>query len=109
MKSYFTIKWDNGVVRMIDQRALPHTTTYLDFRNPAEVAEAIRDMVIRGAPALGAAAGYGMALAAQNSKAETADELRSELRGAALTLRVARPTAVNLSWGVERVLRRAAD
>ncbi len=109
MKSYFTIKWENGVVRMLDQRALPHHTTYLDYTTHIEVAEAIREMVIRGAPAIGAAAAYGLALTARNSQAESVDALRSELNEAAVTLRAARPTAVNLFWAIDRVLGRAAD
>lgn len=109
MTAYFTIKWIDGVVRMLDQRLLPHQTVYADYTDYREVATAIKDMVIRGAPALGAAAGYGLALAAAHSQAEDVTTLRAELESAASVLRAARPTAVNLFWGIERVLRRAAD
>jgi methylthioribose-1-phosphate isomerase len=109
MKSYFTIQWDNGVVRMLDQRLLPGKTTYVDYSTHPEVAEAIRDMVIRGAPAIGVAAAYGLALAAKNSTAADVDDIRADLNDAATTLRAARPTAVNLFWAIDRGLRRAAD
>lgn len=102
-----SVEWHNGKVRMIDQRLLPtefHLVEYQDYR---EVAQAIRTMVIRGAPAIGAAAAFGMALAAQCSQTQGRDELLAELRAAAETLIAARPTAVNLSWAVARLLRRA--
>lgn len=111
MTDYFTIKWiaDRSVVRMLDQRRLPHATIYLDYTDYQSLATAITDMVIRGAPALGAAGGYGLALAATYSPADTLSGLRTDLEQAALVLKAARPTAVNLAWGVDRVLRRAAD
>ena len=105
MSSYYTIRWSNGIVSMIDQRVLPHEVVYLDFHNASEVAVAIRDMVIRGAPAIGAAAGFGMALAAFHSTARDAVEIRSELVAASEVLRQARPTAVNLFWGLARMLK----
>jgi len=71
------------------------------------VSEAIRQMVVRGAPAIGAAAGYGLALAAQKSGALSGDALLAELHLAAETIRSARPTAVNLTWGLKRVLKAA--
>lgn len=100
-----TVFWQDGQVMMIDQRILPHEFKIVGYTTYQEVAEAIRDMVVRGAPALGASAGYGMALAAQQSKAQSLDGLRADLEAAADVLRVARPTAVNLSWGVERMIR----
>jgi len=104
-----TVEWHEGVVKMIDQRLLPTDlviNAYTDFR---DVATAIRTMVIRGAPAIGAAAGFGMALAAVNSAARDRPALLRDLNAAADILRDARPTAVNLSWGIERMLLRAAD
>ena len=109
MTTFSTITWEDGVVRMLDQRRLPHETVYLDFTDHRQVATAIRDMVIRGAPAIGAAAGYGLSAAAAASDGTTAETLRAELVQAAEVLRAARPTAVNLSWALERVLARAAD
>jgi methylthioribose-1-phosphate isomerase len=106
MTPYTTIEWEDGVVRMLDQRLLPDKVVYNTYRKTAQVAEAIRSMVIRGAPAIGAAAAYGLALAALNSRAKTLDDLRQELDQAADLLRQARPTAVNLAWALERVFQR---
>jgi methylthioribose-1-phosphate isomerase len=92
---------------MIDQRLLPTTFQMLTCDDYREVAEAIRDMAIRGAPAIGAAAAFGMALAALHSQARDRDELLGDLDGAAETLKAARPTAVNLSWAISRMARRA--
>lgn len=101
-----TIYWDNdkSVVCMIDQRLLPGEFVVLTYDDYHQVAEAIRDMVIRGAPAIGAAGALGMALAARQSSATSAEELESDLNEAARVLKQARPTAVNLSWGVHRVI-----
>lgn len=109
MSTYRSIEWIDGVVRMLDQRRLPHETVYLDYTDYRDVATAIRDMVIRGAPAIGAAAAYGLALAAAHSNASDADALRAELATAAEVLRAARPTAVNLFWAIDRVTVRVAD
>jgi methylthioribose-1-phosphate isomerase len=104
-----SIEWDNGTVKMIDQRLLPTTFQMLECNSYEEVAEAIRDMAIRGAPAIGAAAAFGMALAARQSGAERRDELLSDLHAAAETLEAARPTAVNLSWAVSRMIQHAEN
>lgn len=104
-----SIEWHNGTVRMIDQRLLPTTFEMVECSSHGDVAEAIRDMVIRGAPAIGAAAAFGMALAARQSRAKRRDDLLSDLYAAAETLRAARPTAVNLSWAVTRMIRHAED
>lgn len=106
MTPYFTIRWENGKVRMIDQRLLPHTVTYVDYEEAAGIAEAIRSMVIRGAPAIGAAAAYGLALAAKQSKAEKLVDLQRDLIIGGDLLKAARPTAVNLTWAVDRILDR---
>jgi methylthioribose-1-phosphate isomerase len=100
-----SIEWVDGKVRMIDQRLLPaefHLVEYEDYR---QVAQAIRTMVIRGAPAIGAAAAFGMALAAREARTQDRNGLLVDLRAAAEILRAARPTAVNLSWAVARLLR----
>lgn len=102
-----SVEWHQGSVRMIDQRLLPASFQMLECSSYQDVADAIRDMAIRGAPAIGAAAAYGMALAARQSDAESRDELLTDLRAAAETLKVARPTAVNLSWAVSRMQRQA--
>ena len=90
---------------MIDQRRLPGSLEIARFRTPAEVAEAIRNMTVRGAPAIGAAVAFGLALAGYDSRAANLETLLSDLEQAGKMLKAARPTAVNLSWAVERMLR----
>jgi methylthioribose-1-phosphate isomerase len=102
-----SVEWHHGQVRMIDQRLLPAEFRLVDYGDYREVAEAIRVMVIRGAPAIGAAAAFGMALAAQESRSQDRESLLEDLRAAGEVLCAARPTAVNLSWAVARLLRRA--
>lgn len=102
-----SVEWHNDKVRMIDQRLLPAELRLVEYENYREVARAIRTMVVRGAPAVGAAAAFGMALAAQESQARDRNGLLTDLRAAARVLSAARPTAVNLSWAVARLLRRA--
>jgi len=104
-----TVEWDDGVVKMIDQRLLPGTFEVAEFADYREVARAIREMYIRGAPAIGAAAGFGMALAAYQSSATDRVALLRDLEAAADVLRQARPTAVNLFWAVDRLLRVAGS
>jgi len=102
-----SIEWSDGKVRMIDQRLLPAEFCLIEYEDYCGVADAIQAMVIRGAPAIGAAAAFGMALAARTSQAQDRDGLLADLRAAAEVLRAARPTAVNLSWAVTRLLHRA--
>jgi methylthioribose-1-phosphate isomerase len=100
-----TIEWHDGTVVMIDQRVLPlhyEIRTYTTYQG---VAEAIHTMVIRGAPAIGAAAGFGMALAGLQSTAGTRSDLLRDLEAAAEVLRQSRPTAVNLFWAIDRMLK----
>jgi len=106
MSTFHSIEWKAGVLRLIDQRVLPQETRYLDYTSAAAVAEAIRDMVTRGAPAIGATAAYGLALTAVHSRATDAADLRAELAADAEILRQSRPTAVNLFWAINRVLDR---
>jgi len=104
-----TVDWHDHGVRMIDQRLLPNrfeTPVYHDYR---EVTRAITDMVVRGAPAIGAAAAFGLALAGFQSKAADRMQLLRDLEEAAVTLRQARPTAVNLSWALDRLMRVAVN
>ena len=103
-----TVEWDNGLVKMIDQRLLPTEYKIVTFDDVAGVARSIREMYVRGAPAIGATAAFGMALAAQTSSAEDATALRADLETAADQLRVTRPTAVNLFWAIDRMLRCAS-
>ncbi|MFN2126776.1 MAG: S-methyl-5-thioribose-1-phosphate isomerase [Anaerolineales bacterium] len=102
-----TIEWNykNNSIEMIDQRILPGQFEIVEYTDYKEIVYAIQDMVIRGAPAIGAAAAFGMALAAYQSKASDIDSLRTDLRLAAQKLGDARPTAVNLPWALMRILR----
>jgi len=104
MTTFRSIEWKEDALWLIDQRALPKETIYLEFKDYREVAEAIKSMIVRGAPAIGAAAAYGMALAANASTATTGQQLMQELQAAADVLRASRPTAVNLFWAIDRVL-----
>lgn len=108
--TYHSLEWleDTGTLRLLDQRKLPEATEYLDYADAEEVATAICDMIVRGAPAIGAAA-YGLALTATHSQAQHADVLRAELEAAAATLAASRPTAVNLFGAIKRVMERVAD
>jgi methylthioribose-1-phosphate isomerase len=99
------IQWTEAGVVMLDQRRLPSEVlhhTYADYR---EVAGAIRDMVIRGAPAIGVAAAMGVAIGVRGSQADSVEELRKELGTIADTLGKTRPTAVDLFWALERMQR----
>jgi len=98
-----TIEWTDEGVRMIDQTRLPGEEVYRTCRDYPEVAEAIRSMVIRGAPAIGVAAAMGVALGIKKSGAKTVPELRAEFETIAEALSKTRPTAVNLSWAVKRM------
>ncbi|GAB4540933.1 MAG: S-methyl-5-thioribose-1-phosphate isomerase [Anaerolineales bacterium] len=102
-----TVFWEDHELKMIDQRVLPARFEVRVYRSHKEVARAITDMVVRGAPAIGAAAAFGLALAAFESTATSPAELMLDLEAAAATLKAARPTAVNLAWAVERIIRQA--
>lgn len=99
-----TVEWDRGGVKMIDQRALPWTLEFARLETAEAVAESIQNMTVRGAPAIGAAAAFGMALAARNSPAETVEHLIRDLHASAELLKAARPTAVNLAWAVDKLM-----
>lgn len=109
MPPYKSLEWRGAALRLLDQRQLPQRTVYLECTDHHQVAEAIAAMVVRGAPAIGAAAAYGMALAAQHSAAQDVPQFILELEQAAQLLNAARPTAVNLSWAVGRVLQRVRE
>lgn len=102
-----TVWWEEGAVCLIDQRRLPHVQETVRCADVATVAWAIKAMVVRGAPAIGCTAAYGMALAAWHSAATTSNDLIGELEAAKATLDAQRPTAVNLAWATSRVLVRA--
>ncbi len=98
------IVWSEGKLRLLDQTLLPGDEVWLTIHDHRELADAIRSMRIRGAPAIGVAAAYGLALVAQASEAKSTSDLFEQLRAAAAELRSTRPTAVNLSWALDRVL-----
>lgn len=106
-----TVFWDydRDTVKMIDQRQLPWELVVAEFDDYHEVARAITEMYVRGAPAIGAAAAFAMALAAQQSEASDRLALLRDLEAAAEVLQAARPTAVNLAWAVRRQLRVATN
>ena len=107
MKSAFqAISWTNSGLRLLDQRCLPHAEIYLDFVDAPAVAEAIRDMVVRGAPAIGITAAYAVVLAAQQHTTSSPGDWRTPLLRDIQRLAAARPTAVNLVWALERMQAR---
>src|SRR5205814_8622299 len=90
------IRWRGDRMQLLEQRRLPRDVVYVDCFTASDVARAIREMVVRGAPAIGVAAAFGMAIA--DDRASAAAELKA-----------ARPTAVNLAWAVDRMLRASGD
>jgi len=107
MSALRTVEWVDGRVRMIDQSKLPNKFAYVSFRDYRQVAKAIKDMKVRGAPAIGVAAGMGLALAANANRNRDRVQFMRELQNAAEILRKSRPTAWNLFWAIDRVLRKA--
>ena len=108
MSSAKTVEWVNGRVRMIDQTRVPEKFVYVTFKDYRQVAKAIKNMVVRGAPAIGVAAAMGMALAAKHSsRRKSKDQFFKDLQAAGIVLCKSRPTARNLSWAVERILGKA--
>ncbi|HYO87977.1 MAG TPA: S-methyl-5-thioribose-1-phosphate isomerase [Candidatus Limnocylindrales bacterium] len=99
-----TVFWHDNHIRLIDQKRIPWEFALVDLYDYQAVAAAILDMTVRGAPAIGATAAYGMALAARQSEATTRLALLADLETAGDVLRASRPTAVNLGWAVERQL-----
>src|SRR5438445_834848 len=107
------IDWDAGTIRILDQTLLPAEEQFLTIASTAALADAIRSLRIRGAPALGIAGAMGVAQAAYRSQATTAKGVLRDAEQAGRELAATRPTAVNLGWAIDRVLRlareRAAD
>jgi len=103
-----TIWWNEGLW-LVDQTKLPGELVPIRMQSVRQLVEAIKSLRIRGAPALGAAGAYGIALAAELSPADNAYDMLSELEIAAVMIKDSRPTAVNLAWGVDRVLRAASS
>ena len=99
-----TVAWKDNSVVLIDQTKLPNKLVYVTCKNYNEVADVIRRLVVRGAPAIGVSAAFGLALAVQQSKAKTLPELMRDLDSAFKVLQATRPTAVNLFWALQRVM-----
>jgi methylthioribose-1-phosphate isomerase len=98
-----TLEWTDNGVRFIDQTKLPMEETYVTCKTHEQVADVIRTMVVRGAPAIGVAAAMGIALGMKNSKAESVGELKQELDQICDVIGKTRPTAVNLFWAIQRM------
>jgi methylthioribose-1-phosphate isomerase len=104
-----TIEWVDGTVRLIDQTRLPLEEVFVKCVDYQCIAEAIKAMKIRGAPAIGVAAAFGLALAARRSNARSSSELLEDVRRARLVLAETRPTAANLFWALDRVVKKAEE
>jgi len=102
-KAVETLRWREGRLEMIDQRLLPARFEYRRFASAAATAEGIREMVVRGAPAIGCAAAYGIALEAQRLRGANGDEFTAGMEQAFALLAASRPTAVNLFWALARM------
>jgi len=105
ISSLKTVEWKNNKVIMIDQTKLPNQLIFVEFDDFNQVADAIRNLVVRGAPAIGVSGAFGLSLAALQSKASTKDEFISDLENAKKILFATRPTAVNLGWGLEKIMK----
>ncbi|NOJ29341.1 MAG: S-methyl-5-thioribose-1-phosphate isomerase [Nitrososphaeraceae archaeon] len=105
IKSLKTVEWKDNSLILIDQTKLPTKLVYTKCNDYIHVAKAIKDLVVRGAPAIGVAAAFGMALAAYNSKARSISSLSRDLDKAFEVIRSTRPTAVNLFWALDRVMK----
>src|SRR5688572_17805707 len=104
-----TIEWSDDAIVMIDQRKLPASEIYVTCKTAQEVARAIKTMVIRGAPAIGVAAGMGIALGMRRSSATGTKQFTTEFQKICDLMAATRPTAVNLFWAIERMKRTFAD
>lgn len=103
-KDLLTVKWENNQVIMIDQTKLPGKLVFVTYKKYEDVARAIERLIVRGAPAIGVAAAFGMSLAANSSKAKTPKALLGDLKIAYDRLRATRPTAVNLAWALDQIM-----
>jgi len=99
-----TLEFTGHGLRLLDQTRLPQTVQYVDCHTPSDVYQAIRTLVVRGAPAIGVAAGYAMALAVKGKAFSSTNDVAKALENTAAYLKSARPTAVNLAWAVGRML-----
>jgi methylthioribose-1-phosphate isomerase len=100
-----TIEWKNDHIRLIDQRKLPQKVCYLDCKDASSVAQAIRSMAIRGAPAIGVAAAMGIALAAKKVQSRRSEDFSKRIEKICDQMGETRPTAINLFWAIDRMKR----
>jgi len=100
-----TVEWKNNKVVMIDQTKLPNELVFVEYTDYNDVARAIKTLIVRGAPAIGVSGAFGLALAALQSKASTKEQLLSDLEIARKILFETRPTAVNLAWGLDKIMQ----
>ena len=99
-----TVEWKDNSVIMIDQTKLPNELVYVKYTDFNDVADAIRNLVVRGAPAIGVSGAFGLALASLQSNATSKESLLADLEKARKILFETRPTAINLAWGLERIM-----
>jgi len=104
-----TVEWKNNKVVMIDQTKLPNELVFVEYDNFNQVADAIRTLVVRGAPAIGVSGAFGLALAALQSTSATKDDLLDDLENAKKILFETRPTAINLKWGLDKIMEVAKN
>jgi len=102
-----TVTWERGIIKLIDQRKLPNKLEFIECNNHLQVVDAIKNMAIRGAPALGAVAAMALGLVCYKSKAKTKEDLIKELDIAVKDLSVTRPTGMNLFFTIQRVMNKA--
>jgi methylthioribose-1-phosphate isomerase len=100
-----TVEWKNNKVVMIDQTKLPNELVFVEYSDYTDVAHAIKTLIVRGAPAIGVSGAFGLALAALQSKSTTKEQLLSDLEMARKILFETRPTAVNLAWGLDKIMQ----
>ena len=104
-----TVEWKNNAVIMIDQTKLPNKLVFVKYADYKDVANAILTLVVRGAPAIGVSGAFGLALAALQSKAKTKKKLLEDLEKAKKVLFETRPTAINLAWGLDKIMKVANE
>jgi len=104
-----TIEWKDNTLIMIDQTKLPSKLEFVKFTDFNDVANAIKTLVVRGAPAIGVSGAFGLALAAIKSSAKTKDELLADLKNAHKVLLETRPTAINLAWALDKIITVARE
>ena len=104
-----TIEWKENSVIMIDQTKLPNSLEFVTYTDYNQIADAIKTLVVRGAPAIGVSGAFGLALAALQCNTKDKDELIAYLENAKKILIQTRPTAINLTWGLEKIMRVAKN